>query len=109
VDALRAGFGRQDAPRRGPLPDAPHGARGARPAAETEPPGGPALPPEEPLSEREREVLRLLDAGASNRDLARELVIATGTAKQHVHSILSKLRVRSRLQAVARARLIGLL
>jgi LuxR family maltose regulon positive regulatory protein len=56
-----------------------------------------------PLSERELEVLRLLASGASNEDLMRELVIAMSTVKRHVSNVLSKLGVRRRTQAIARA------
>jgi LuxR family maltose regulon positive regulatory protein len=60
------------------------------------------------LTERELEVLRLLAAGLSNQAIAQQLIVAIGTVKRHVNSILSKLGVQSRLQAVARAREIGL-
>jgi LuxR family maltose regulon positive regulatory protein len=63
----------------------------------------------EPLSDRELEVLRLIAAGLSNREVARELVITPGTAKWHAHNIYGKLGVHSRTQAVARARELGLL
>ena len=76
-------------------------------------PTGPASPTaqplEEPLSEREREVLRLVAAGLSNRAIADELVLATGTVKKHINNIFTKLNVRSRTQAVAQARELGLL
>ncbi len=68
---------------------------GRSPAAAT-----PALA--EPLTEQERVVVRLLAAGLSNREIADELVITTGTAKWHVHNIYQKLAVRSRAEAVAR-------
>jgi LuxR family maltose regulon positive regulatory protein len=62
----------------------------------------------EPLTDREQEVLRLIAAGKSNREIAQELVIGTGTTKWHVHNILQKLGVRNRAQAIARARELGI-
>jgi predicted ATPase/DNA-binding CsgD family transcriptional regulator/transcriptional regulator with XRE-family HTH domain len=62
----------------------------------------------DPLTERELDVLRLLAAGRSNQQIADELVLAIGTVKRHVNSILSKLQVESRLAAVARARQLNL-
>lgn len=56
------------------------------------------------LTSREEEILRLLDAGMSNREIAELLCIAVHTVKNHVHSILSKLGVRSRVEAAARLR-----
>jgi DNA-binding NarL/FixJ family response regulator len=73
----------------------------------------PARPPDEglpePLSEREKEVLRLLAQGLSNREIAERLVLAEGTVKNHVTTILQKLGVRDRTQAALRARQMGLL
>jgi LuxR family maltose regulon positive regulatory protein len=63
----------------------------------------------EPLSERELEVLRLIAAGRSNRDIARVLVLAPGTVKKHTSNLYGKLGVHSRTQALARARALGLL
>ena len=60
------------------------------------------------LTERELEVLRLLAAGHSNQAIAQQLIVAIGTVKRHVNSILSKLGAQSRLQAVARARELGM-
>jgi len=57
----------------------------------------------EPLSVRELEVLRLLVAGLSNRQIAAKLVISLGTVKTHVHNIYGKLEVSSRSQAILRA------
>jgi LuxR family maltose regulon positive regulatory protein len=63
----------------------------------------------EPLSEREIEVLELVAAGLSNAEIAGELYLSVGTVKAHVHHIFGKLLVRSRSQAVARARELRLL
>lgn len=63
----------------------------------------------EPLSEREREVLQLLALGLSNREIASRLVLAEGTVKNYVTSILQKLGVRDRTQAAVRARELGML
>ncbi len=57
----------------------------------------------EPLTERERAVLRLLVRGLSNAEIARELIITVGTVKRHVNSLYGKLGVNSRPQAMARA------
>jgi LuxR family maltose regulon positive regulatory protein len=54
-------------------------------------------------------VLRLLAAGLSNKEIARTLVVAVGTVKQHLKNVYGKLQVHSRTQAVARARELGLL
>jgi LuxR family maltose regulon positive regulatory protein len=63
----------------------------------------------EALTEREMEVLALLARRLTNKEIARELVIALGTVKRHTHSIYGKLGVQKRQQAVARARALGLL
>jgi len=63
----------------------------------------------EPLSARELEVLQLVAAGASNREIADELFLAVPTVKKHVSNILSKLNAASRSQAVAEARALELL
>jgi len=63
----------------------------------------------DPLSERELEVLSLMADGASNTEIAEQLVLAISTVKRHVSNIFSKLAVNSRTQAVARSREIGLL
>ena len=63
----------------------------------------------EPLSDRELEVLRLIAAGLSSREIAETLVIALSTAKNHVRSIYGKLDVHSRTQAVARPKGLGAL
>jgi DNA-binding NarL/FixJ family response regulator len=63
---------------------------------------------EEPLTEREHEVLRAIAAGLSNREIAERLVITEGTVKNHVSNLLAKLDVRDRTQALIRARALGL-
>ena len=63
----------------------------------------------EPLSEREIEVLRLVARGASNKEIASELVIAEGTVKNHITSILAKLEVTDRTEAAVKARELGLI
>jgi LuxR family maltose regulon positive regulatory protein len=63
----------------------------------------------EPLSVREVEVLRLLVAGFSNREIADKLVLSLGTVKSHIHNIYGKLEVRSRTQAIQRATELELL
>ncbi len=62
----------------------------------------------EMMSVRELEILRLLAEGLSNREIAERLVISVGTTKSHVHHILEKLGVESRMQAAAKARELGL-
>jgi LuxR family transcriptional regulator, maltose regulon positive regulatory protein len=66
-----------------------------------------ALP--EPLSSREQEVLRLISAGLTNREIAEALVVSPETVKKHTASIYGKLGVHNRTQATARARELGLL
>jgi LuxR family maltose regulon positive regulatory protein len=62
----------------------------------------------EPLTEREREVLRLLYEGASNGEIARRLVVSVNTVKKHVFNICGKLGAQSRTQAIAKARALNL-
>lgn len=66
-----------------------------------------ALP--EPLTPRELEILRLIDAGLSNREIADRLFVSVGTIKTHTHRAYAKLDVTGRTQALARARSVGLL
>ena len=55
----------------------------------------------EPLTAREVEVLKLIETGASNQDIARQLVISIPTVKRHITNIYTKLDVKSRTQAIA--------
>lgn len=61
-----------------------------------------------PLTNREREVLKCLAAGDTNREIAAKLVISMGTVKSHVSSILNRLDLRDRVQAAIFARENGL-
>ncbi|HVN52905.1 MAG TPA: response regulator transcription factor [Anaerolineaceae bacterium] len=63
----------------------------------------------EPLTSREREVLRALARGFSNREIAQELFITEGTVKNHVSNLFAKLEVRDRTQAVLKAQELGIL
>lgn len=63
----------------------------------------------EPLSEREREVLRLIAEGLSNQELAARLHLSPHTIKVHTRNIYRKLGVTSRTQAVAGGRGLGIL
>ena len=63
----------------------------------------------EPLSEREHEVLDLMAAGLTNREIGDRLFISAETVKKHTGQIYAKLAVGRRTQAVARARALGLL
>ncbi|MGO4537718.1 helix-turn-helix transcriptional regulator [Paenibacillus sp. 2TAB19] len=64
---------------------------------------------EEPLTERELEVLALLAAGLSNKEIAERLVIAAGTVKVHVKHIFAKLKVNRRTKAIMQAKELKLL
>jgi DNA-binding NarL/FixJ family response regulator len=63
----------------------------------------PGIPPtttgEKNLTRREREILQLVAQGCGNREIARQLTIELGTAKNHVHNILDKLSVKTRRDA----------
>jgi LuxR family transcriptional regulator, maltose regulon positive regulatory protein len=63
----------------------------------------------EPLSEREMEVLVLIVTGKTNQNIASELFVAESTVKTHIKNIYHKLNVRSRTQALARARELNLI
>lgn len=84
--------------------------------------GGPVLTPELSdrmgrvlraprvrLTERERDVLRLLDTGASNREIAKTLFVTEATVKTHLVHVFEKLGADSRSRAIAIARETGLL
>jgi len=63
----------------------------------------------EPLSERELEVLQLIAEGLTNPEIASRLYLSLNTVKVHTRNINGKLGVHNRTQAVARARVLGIL
>jgi LuxR family transcriptional regulator, maltose regulon positive regulatory protein len=63
----------------------------------------------EPLSPREIEILRLIISGSSNNDISGQLFLSLNTVKKHVSNIFGKLEVSSRVQAVERARKLGII
>jgi len=74
----------------------------------TPPPSDTAATRLDQLTEREREILRLLAQGRSNAELAQQLYLSEATVKTHVSAILRKLAVRDRVQAVIAAYEAGL-
>jgi LuxR family transcriptional regulator, maltose regulon positive regulatory protein len=79
------------------------------PAISTREAEAPNATLDEPLTERELEVLTLVAQGLSNQAIAEQLIVSIGTVKKHVEHIHGKLGVSSRTAAVARARAIGLI
>ncbi|PMB07601.1 DNA-binding response regulator [Fischerella thermalis CCMEE 5328] len=65
--------------------------------------------PVNPLTQREQEILSLIAQGKTNQEIAEALYITTGTVRVHVHTILHKLEVRDRTQAVIVAMQAGLI
>ncbi len=64
---------------------------------------------EDPLSERELEVLELLASGKTNSEVAGDLFVSVGTVKSHTGNIYRKLSARNRAEALTRARTLGLI
>ena len=60
------------------------------------------------MSDRELEILKLLAAGLSNKQIAERLIISLNTAQWHIKNIYHKLGAHRRTQAVARAQALGL-
>jgi LuxR family maltose regulon positive regulatory protein len=79
----------------------------AHPSFQT--PNSKRQPLVEPLSERELEILRLVNEGLSNSEIADQLIITVGTVKKHLNNIFGKLSVSRRTQAIVAARTLNLL
>jgi LuxR family maltose regulon positive regulatory protein len=84
------------------------------PAPAATAPAAPSTPEQanqqliEPLTERELDVLQLMAAGSSNKEIAEQLTVTVGTVKSHAKRIYGKLAVSNRTEASARARELGL-
>ncbi len=72
------------------------------------PPSAPVDEPLEKLTDREEEILKLLAAGLSNKEIAQQLSLSEGTVKNHISAILAKLHANDRTQAVLTALKRGL-
>jgi ATP/maltotriose-dependent transcriptional regulator MalT len=64
---------------------------------------------EAPLSDREREVVSLIAAGSTNREIAEQLYLSPHTVKEYTSGLYRKLGVRNRAEAVKRAQSLGLI
>jgi LuxR family transcriptional regulator, maltose regulon positive regulatory protein len=71
--------------------------------------GGAAIGMGEELTKRELSILKRLETGLSNKDLAEAIFVSEGTLKWHLHNVYSKLNVKNRTRAMARARALGIL
>ncbi len=69
--------------------------------------GNSTLP--EPLSEREQEVLRLLESSMNSGEIADQLVISVSTVRTHIRNIYAKLGINRRMEAIQRGRELGLI
>jgi LuxR family maltose regulon positive regulatory protein len=79
---------------------------GTTPAA---PAADPAQPLAEPISQAEARVLRLLQTSLSAPEIARELYVSVNTVRTHMRHLYDKLGAHRRLEAINRARALGLL
>jgi ATP/maltotriose-dependent transcriptional regulator MalT len=78
-----------------------------KPNTHTERPAAPVK--EDELTKREVSILKRLDSGLSNREIAEAIFVSEGTLKWHLHNVYSKLNVRNRSGAMVRARAMGIL
>lgn len=81
--------------------------------AQTELPGAAALESNvqllEPLSQRELEVLSLINGGLANKEIAQKLSLAPATVKAHIRNLYGKINAKSRTEALSKARQLGLI
>ena len=81
--------------------------------AQVELPGAAALESNiqllEPLSQRELEVLQLIDLGLANKEIAQKLSLAPATVKAHIRNLYGKITAKSRTEALSKARQLGLI
>jgi LuxR family maltose regulon positive regulatory protein len=61
------------------------------------------------LTKREVSILKRLESGLSNKEIAEAIFVSEGTLKWHLHNVYSKLSVRNRPGAMAKARKLGIL
>ncbi|WP_457796186.1 response regulator [Methylocystis sp. S23] len=101
LDAIRSVAGGE--PRLSPAVAAKIMAEFRRIKALPKPAAPASLEGEEPLTEREKDVLAHVAAGKGNREIAKEMGLAEGTVKNHVSTILAKLHLRSRTELAIRA------
>jgi DNA-binding NarL/FixJ family response regulator len=112
IEAGATGYLLKDAPREELYHAVLATARGQSylsPAVATRLVGQMHAPAQEPLSQREREVLSWIAHGASNKEIAHQLHISEATVKSHVLHIFAKLGVNDRTQAVTTAMQLGII
>ena len=89
------------------------GLHSDQPTNKIELPGASALESNkqllEPLSQREIEVLGLIDQGLANKEIALKLSLAPATVKAHIRNLYGKIQAKSRTEALSKARAIGLI
>jgi LuxR family transcriptional regulator, maltose regulon positive regulatory protein len=71
--------------------------------------GGAPIGMGEELTKRELSILKRLETGLSNKEIAEAIFVSEGTLKWHLHNVYSKLNVKNRSGAMARARTLGIL
>jgi LuxR family transcriptional regulator, maltose regulon positive regulatory protein len=71
--------------------------------------GGAPIGKGEELTKRELSILKRLETGLSNKEIAEAIFVSEGTLKWHLHNVYGKLNVKNRTRAMARARALGIL